>query len=77
MRAAIEPPHQFNAIDTRSALKVDFWPSRPVPSDRQPGIVAVQTNALDKSYLTRWAQELHVAGEMDRLLRGEIRSKAT
>src|SRR5207237_7665298 len=23
--AAYRPPHQFNAIDTRSALKVDFW----------------------------------------------------
>jgi hypothetical protein len=26
---ALQPPHQFNAIDTRSALKVDFWPLRP------------------------------------------------
>jgi len=25
IRAAFQPPHQFNAIDTRSALKVDFW----------------------------------------------------
>jgi hypothetical protein len=25
IRAAYQPPHQFNAIDTRSALKVDFW----------------------------------------------------
>jgi hypothetical protein len=25
VRAAFRPPHQFNAIDTRSALKVDFW----------------------------------------------------
>src|SRR3977135_1816085 len=25
VRAAQQPPHQFNAIDTRSALKVDFW----------------------------------------------------
>jgi hypothetical protein len=23
--AAFEPPFQFNAIDTRSALKIDFW----------------------------------------------------
>src|SRR5688572_16418799 len=23
--AAFNPPYQFNAIDTRSALKVDFW----------------------------------------------------
>jgi hypothetical protein len=25
VRSAFQPPHQFNAIDTRSALKVDFW----------------------------------------------------
>jgi hypothetical protein len=25
VRAAYRPPHQFNAIDTRSVLKVDFW----------------------------------------------------
>ncbi len=25
VRASAQPPHQFNAIDTRSALKVDFW----------------------------------------------------
>ena len=25
VRAAYHPPHQFNAIDTRSALKVVFW----------------------------------------------------
>jgi hypothetical protein len=25
VRSAFRPPYQFNAIDTRSALKVDFW----------------------------------------------------
>src|SRR5215212_8943423 len=25
VRAGFSPPYQFNAIDTRSALKVDFW----------------------------------------------------
>lgn len=25
IRAAYQPPYQFNAIDTRSALKIDFW----------------------------------------------------
>jgi hypothetical protein len=25
VRAALKPPHQFNALDQRSALKVDFW----------------------------------------------------
>jgi hypothetical protein len=31
VRAAQQPPYQFNAVDTRSALKVDFWQSRPEP----------------------------------------------
>ncbi len=31
VRAAFQPPHQFNAIDTRSALKVDFWLSKSEP----------------------------------------------
>jgi hypothetical protein len=35
MRAAYHPPHQFNAIDTRSALKVDFWLPKPDPFERE------------------------------------------
>lgn len=35
VRAAYEPPHQFNAIDTRSALKVDFWLAGPDPFDHE------------------------------------------
>ena len=35
VRAAFQPPHQFNAIDTRSALKVDFWLPKPEPFDRE------------------------------------------
>ena len=35
VRAAYQPPHQFNAIDTRSALKVDFWLAGPDPFDRE------------------------------------------
>ena len=31
IHAAYQPPHQFNAIDTRSALKVDFWLLKPEP----------------------------------------------
>jgi len=34
VRAAYQPPHQFNAIDTRSSLKVDFWLPKPAPFDR-------------------------------------------
>ena len=29
IREALDPPFQFNAIDLRSALKVDFWALRP------------------------------------------------
>src|SRR5436190_14012144 len=28
VRAAIRPPHQFNVLDTQSALKADFWQLR-------------------------------------------------
>jgi hypothetical protein len=120
VRAAYQPPHQFNAIDTRSALKVDFWLPRPMPFDREmlrrrihatlfgepawiataediilhklvwnrlspsdrqlgdaAGIVAVQAGALDKDYLRQWAGELKLAGELERLLNGELKPKST
>ena len=35
VRAAAAPPHQFNAIDTRSALKVDFWLLGSGPFDQE------------------------------------------
>ena len=35
VRAAYRPPHQFNAIDTRSALKVDFWLLKPEPFEQE------------------------------------------
>jgi hypothetical protein len=35
VRAAYQPPHQFNAIDQRSTLKVDFWLLKPAPFDRE------------------------------------------
>jgi hypothetical protein len=35
VRAAYQPPHQFKAIDNRSALKVDFWLPKPEPFDRE------------------------------------------
>jgi hypothetical protein len=33
VRDALDPPRQFNAIDLRSALKVDFWVLRRAPFD--------------------------------------------
>jgi hypothetical protein len=35
VQAAYQPPHQFNAIDTRSTLKVDFWLLRQNPFERE------------------------------------------
>jgi len=35
VRGVFQPPHQFNAIDTRSALKVDFWLSLARPFDQE------------------------------------------
>jgi hypothetical protein len=120
VRAAFQPPHQFNAIDTRSALKIDFWLvgwepfdqeilrrrrrinlfgepawiatsedvilhklfwNRLTPSDRQLGdaalIVAVQAERLDTAYLRKWAEQLDVTEQLDRLLGGEIRPKSS
>ena len=120
VHAAQRPPYQFNAVDTRSALKVDFWQARPEPFDRETlqrriqvtlfgepawistaedvilhklvwerispsdrqlgdaaGIVAVQTDSLDKNYLRHWAKELNLTGELERLLGKEIKPKDT
>ncbi len=35
VRAAYQPPYQFNAIDPRSALKVDFWLPVNTPFERE------------------------------------------
>lgn len=35
VRAALHPPYQFNALDERSALKVDFWVLHDSPFERQ------------------------------------------
>jgi hypothetical protein len=35
VRTVYEPPHQFSAIDTRSALKVDFWLAGSEPFDQE------------------------------------------
>jgi hypothetical protein len=120
VRAAYEPPHQFNAIDTRSALKVDFWLPKPAPFDREmlkrrvratlfgepawiataediilhkliwnkitpserqlgdaAGVVAVQKGKLNTDYLKKWAAELGVSEELEKLLSGKIKPKQT
>ena len=35
VRNALDPPYMFNAIDRRSALKVDFWTLRPGAFEQQ------------------------------------------
>ena len=35
IRAAYKPPHQFNAIDHRSAMKIDFWMLRDDEFERE------------------------------------------
>jgi hypothetical protein len=120
VRAALAPPYQFNAIDRRSALKIDFWMLRPdpfeismfqrrlsvsflgertwiataedvilhklywdslTPSERQvsdaAGVVAVQSDSLDRAYLQQWAAELGVSEKISKLLMGEIKPKST
>jgi hypothetical protein len=120
VRAAYQPPHQFNAIDTRSALKVDFWLPRPAPFDHEmlsrrvrvtlfgepawiasaedcilhklvwnqitpserqlrdaAGVVAVQAENLDATYLKKWGELLNVSGELNQLLSGQIKPKRT
>lgn len=120
VRAAFAPPYQFNAIDRRSALKIDFWMLRSdpfamsmfqrrlrinflgelawlatvedvilhklywdslTPSERQisdaAGVVAVQSDSLDHSYLQQCAVELGVSEKLNKLLSGEIRPKST
>jgi hypothetical protein len=51
------------------------------PSDRQlgdaAGVVSVQFDVLDVSYLKKWAEALGVGVELDQLLRGEIKPKRT
>jgi hypothetical protein len=55
--------------------------NRIAPSDRQlgdaAGVVAVQADALDRSYLDHWATELQVGEELHRLLSVEIKPKST
>lgn len=35
VRSALKSPHQFNVLDNRSALKVDFWVLRDEPFEQQ------------------------------------------
>lgn|GEM_PF-72898 len=118
IRNAYQPPHQFNALDTRSALKVDFWLLQPAPFEREmfarklrvvlfgetawvctaedvvlhklywnkltpserqlndsAGVVAVQTDGLDKVYLRKWAKELNVSATLEDFAQRQVASQ--
>jgi hypothetical protein len=120
VKTAFRPPYQFNAIDRRSPMKVDFWLLKPdpfeqemfsrriravlfgipawictaedailhklywnkiTPSDRQigdaAGVIAVQSDTLDKHYMISWAGKLGVSELLEDLLSGKIRPKQT
>lgn len=49
IRAAFKPPYQFNAIDTRSPLKVDFWVLQPRPFELTMFSRKMQTTLFGES----------------------------
>lgn len=49
IRAAFKPPYQFNAIDTRSPLKVDFWVLQPTAFERTMFSRRMQTTLFGES----------------------------
>ena len=55
-----------------------YWDSL-TPSERQisdaAGVVAVQSDSLDRAYLQQWADEVGVSEKLNRLLAGEIKPK--
>jgi len=57
-----------------------YWDSL-APSERQvgdaAGIVAVQSDSLDHTYLQKWAGEFGVSEKLNHLLTGEIKPKST
>ena len=63
-----------------SILHKLLW-NRITPSDRQmgdaAGVVGVQGEKLDKSYLKHWADALGLSVELNQLLSGEVRPKRT
>lgn len=57
-----------------------YWDSL-TPSERQisdaAGVVAVQSDSLDRAYMQQWAGELGVSDKLNKLLTGEIKPKST
>jgi hypothetical protein len=49
VRAAYQPPFQFNAIDERSDLKIDFWLLKPEPFEREMFSRRIQVNLFGEN----------------------------
>jgi hypothetical protein len=58
VRAVYEPPHQFNPIDTRSALKVDFWLAGSEPFDQEMLRRRVQATLFGESAWISTAEDV-------------------
>jgi len=58
VRAVYEPPHQFNAVDTRSALKVDFWLAGSEPFDEEMLRRRVQATLFGESAWISTAEDV-------------------
>ncbi len=56
--AAYRPPHQFNAIDTRSPLKVDFWLLKPEPFEREMFGRRLQTTVFGETAWIATAEDV-------------------
>jgi hypothetical protein len=58
IRAAYQPPFQFNAIDTRSPLKVDFWLLKPEPFEREMFTRRVRTTLFGEAAWIATAEDV-------------------
>lgn len=58
IRQAYNPPYQFNAIDTRSAIKVDFWMLRPDPFEENAFSRRVKKHAFGEEASLATAEDV-------------------
>ena len=59
IRTAYQPPFQFNFIDLRSSLKVDFWMLQPAPFDRAAFSRRVQVPILGEKAWMASAEDIN------------------
>lgn len=58
VRGVYEPPHQFNAIDSRSAMKVDFWLSKDEAFERETLRRRVKVKLFDEETWVASAEDV-------------------